>query len=90
MSTQDLTSTLTKGPWEQTIRSTGVRGSILTSSMVSQSPTYNSHYRTAGKTLGCVSPGNIFDYTGKYSLTGDGCLQTVRPVVSGEQAAAAV
>eukprot|EP00873_Tetraselmis_striata_P009297 jgi/Tetstr1/429561/TSEL_019461.t1 len=66
--------------WERTLKPT--MGSTLTSSWVNQSPTYRSHYKTAGRLLGCESASTTFDFTGKYSLTGDGTLQLIKPTVS--------
>lgn len=68
--------------WEKTLRSTN--RSTLTSSWVGQSPTYRSHYKTVGKVLGCESTSTSFDFTGKYSLSGNGTLQMLRPTVSSE------
>uniref|UniRef100_A0A7S1SKY4 Uncharacterized protein n=1 Tax=Tetraselmis chuii TaxID=63592 RepID=A0A7S1SKY4_9CHLO len=66
--------------WEKTLKPT--MRSTMTSSWVDQSPKYHSHYKTAGKLLGCESASTSFDFTGKYSLTGDGSLQLIRPTVS--------
>uniref|UniRef100_A0A061RC09 Uncharacterized protein n=1 Tax=Tetraselmis sp. GSL018 TaxID=582737 RepID=A0A061RC09_9CHLO len=76
------------GVWVKNLRARDkgkdeTRMGTLTSSMVEQSPKYISYYKTTGKQIGCMTSSDCFDYTGAYSLTGQGKLKPIKPSVAG-------